>query len=548
MKVPLPCLALALFVSPLGAAVEPPMAPLTATLQKAAADMKAGGFVTGESVEGKVQYALIGAPLPREGLAPEKVIFEIGSISKVFTSLLLAQTVLEGKAALTDPIAKFLPPGLNLDPKVAAITLEQLATHTSGLPRLPDNLGPTDPLDPYANFTTQRLEDFLRRYHPAASPPQPMAYSNLGAGLLGHLLERIHGRPYATLLAERITGPLGLPDTVITLSPEQQTRFATPYSGTMPVKPWQMSSLHGAGAIRSTAADLIKFGQALLTPNSPIYPAWALVRQTRVTVVGEQKIGLGILAENRNGEMVYFHDGGTGGFRSYFELAPATRRVTVVLLNNDTLQIAPYLAGKLTPKPAAGDAVEEVPIEATKLTEYTGVYAITDAQRFTVIQDETGRLRIRLTGQPFGAVVYLGSDRFTLQRVAAEFQFSRNPSGQIDTLTLSQRGRTVPAHRTGEPAPTVIFPEPKKLLEYAGTYQLTPNVVFEIAPRGYQLFAKLTGQVAVPVFCDRPDHFVYDVVAAALTFERDETGTVIAVVLDQDGMSPRAPRVPDTRK
>ena len=145
-------------------------------------------------------------------------------------------------------------------------------------------------------------------------------------------------------------------------------------------------------------------------------------------------------------------------------------------------------------------------------------------------------------------MVYLGSDRFTLQRVAAEFQFSRDASGQVDTLTLAQRGRKVPAHRTAEPAPTVIFPEPKKLLEYAGTYQLTPNVVFEIAPRGYQLFAKLTGQVAVPVFCDRPDHFVYDVVAAALTFERDEAGTVIAVVLDQDGMSPRAPRVPDTRK
>ena len=548
MKVPLPCLALALIVSPLGAAVEPPVAPLTATLQKAAADMKAGGFVTGESVEGKAQYAVIGAPLPREGLAPEKVIFEIGSISKVFTSLLLAQTVIEGKAALTDPISKFLPPGLNLDPKVAGITLEQLATHTSGLPRLPDNLGTTDPLDPYANFTTGRLEDFLRRYHPAATPPQSMAYSNLGAGLLGHLLERIHGRPYATLLAERITGPLGLPDTVIALSPEQQTRFATPYSGSMPVKPWQMGALQGAGAIRSTAADLIKFGQALLTPTSPIYPAWALVRQTRATIVGDQKIGLAILTENRNGETVYFHDGGTGGFRSYFELAPATRRVTVVLLNNDSLQIAPYLAGKLTPKPAAGDAVEEVPIEATKLAEYTGVYAITDSQRFTVIQDETGRLRIRLTGQPFGAVVYLGSDRFTLQRVAAEFQFSRDASGQVDTLTLAQRGRKVPAHRTAEPAPTVIFPEPKKLLEYAGTYQLTPNVVFEIAPRGYQLFAKLTGQVAVPVFCDRPDHFVYDVVAAALTFERDEAGTVIAVVLDQDGMSPRAPRVPDTRK
>ena len=543
MKAPLLSLALPLIISSLGAAE-----PLTTALSKAAPGIKAGGFVTGEAVQNDVHFTAIGDPLPRADLAPEKVIFEIGSITKVFTSLLLGQTVIEGKAALTDPISKYLPAGLVLDPKVAGITLEQLATHTSGLPRLPDNLGVTDPLDPYANFTTDRLYEFLGRYHPAASPPQGMVYSNLGAGLLGHLLERIHGRSYATLLAERITGPLGLPDTVIALSSEQQARFATPHSGSLPVKPWQMGALQGAGAIRSTAADLIKFGQALLSPVSPIRPAWDFIRQPRVTAAGEQKVGLAIFSENRKGETVYFHDGGTGGFRSYFELAPATLRVTVVLLNNDAMDIGPFLAGASAPKPAPGDASAEVPIAAAKLADYIGVYSITGTQRFTVIQDETGRLRIRLTGQPFGPVVHLGSDRFGLKRVEAEFQFSRDASGQVDSLTLLQRGNKVPAHRTAEPVPTVIFLSPAKLLEYAGTYQLGPGVVFEIAPRGNQLYAKITGQPAVPVFCDRPDHFVYDVVVAALTFERNGAGAVTAVVLDQDGMSPRAPRVPETSK
>ena len=548
MKVPLHCLALAVMVCPRGAAAEPTPGSLSTALQKAATDVKAGGFVMGESVEGKVHYAVIGAPLPHAGAVPEKVIFEIGSISKVFTSLLLAQTVMEGKAALTDPISKYLPPGLKLDPKVAGITLEQLATHTSGLPRLPDNLGATDALDPYANFTADRLDDFLLRYHPTVSPPQSVAYSNLGAGLLGRLLERIHGRPYATLLAERITGPLGLADTVITLSPEQQARFATPHSGSLPVKPWQMGTLQGAGAIRSTAADLIKFGQALLAPDRPIYPAWKLVCQPRTIVAADQKIGLSIFVENRRGETVYFHDGGTGGFRSYVQLSPASRRVTVVLLNNDSVQLGRYLAGTLGPKPADGDTSEEVPIETTRLTDYTGVYAITPAQRFTVIQDETGRLRIRLTGQPFGPVVHLGSDRFILKRVEAEFQFSRAPSGQVDALTLFQRGREVAARRTADPLPTVIFMEPRKLLDYTGSYQLAPGVVVEVSPKGNQLFAKITGQVAVPVFCDRPDHFVYDVVEAALTFERNDAGVVTALVLEQDGLSPRAPLLPESRK
>jgi CubicO group peptidase (beta-lactamase class C family) len=548
MKAPLLWLALALLVPPWCAAAGPAPQPLVTTLQRALPGVKAGGFVVGESIDGKVQYTVIGDPLPLAGLAPERAIFEIGSISKVFTSLLLAQTVIEGKAALTDPISKYLPADLTLDPKVASITLEQLATHTSGLPRLPDNLGATDELDPYANFTPDRLDEFLRHYHPVWSPPQAVVYSNLGAGLLGHLLERIHGKPYATLLAEHITGPLGLPDTVISLSREQQARFATPYSGRMPVKPWQMGALQGAGAIRSTAADLIKFGEALLAPDSPIHPAWEFIRQARTSLGDSPKLGLGIFVENRRGETIYLHDGGTGGFRGYFQLAPATRRVIVVLLNNDSLELGPYLAGTLAPKPAAGDVGEEVPIEAARLTDYTGVYAISATERFTVIQDVTGRLRIRLTGQPFGSVLHLGSDRFSLKRAGAEFQFSRDASGQVTTLTLFQRGHKVPAQRTAEPVPSVSFLSPGKLLEYVGTYQLAPAVVIEITLRGDQLFAQITGQVAVPVFCDRPDHFAYDVVAAALTFERKDDGAVTALTIDQDGLSPRAPRLTDPRK
>jgi CubicO group peptidase (beta-lactamase class C family) len=537
-------------MTPLLAAAEPPT-PLHEAMQQAAAGLRAGGFVLAESVHGEVHYATAGQPAPRAGVAPERIIFEIGSISKVFTSLLLAQTVIEGKAALKDPIAKFLPPDLALDPKVAAITLEQLASHTSGLPRLPDNLGTTVAADPYANYTVVRLYEFLRQHHPAVAPPQPVAYSNLGGGLLGHLLERIHGKSYATLLAERISGPLGLPDTVIALDAEQQTRFAVPYSGSVRVLPWDLGALQGAGGIHSTAADLAKFGQALLSPTSPIHAAWELVCQPHADsgATGD-KIGLAIFFATVDGVTFYNHAGGTGGFRSVIEVTPAAGRVVVLLLNNDAPEPVALVAATRGPKPAAAataDSREEVAITPAQLTEYPGVYVIAGPRRFTTVIDETGRMRIRLSGQPYLPVTHLGHDRFLNKTYSAEFQFGRDAAGKVNAVTLHQRGQEVPAHRTAEPAPVVLFLSPDKLQEYPGVYQLAPNVVFEITTRAGHVFAKLTGQGALPVFCDRPDHFVYDVVEAALTFERNDTGAITALVLDQNGRSPRAPRLPDRK-
>jgi CubicO group peptidase (beta-lactamase class C family) len=242
-----------LFVAAAFAAVAADNAPpaLAEVVRQTAAKLPAGGVVAAEIDHGSVRFFSAGNFAPREGVPPEKVLFEIGSINKVFTCLLLAETVNEGKARLDDPIAKYLPADFKFEPAAAVITLEQLATHTSGLPRLPANFKRTDPLDPYADYTTADLYAFLAAYRPARPAPQPADYSNLGMGLLGHLLERIHGRSYAELAAERITGPLGMKDTVIELDADQQTRFALPHSGSTTVKPWRNPGLAGAGGCRS---------------------------------------------------------------------------------------------------------------------------------------------------------------------------------------------------------------------------------------------------------------------------------------------------------
>lgn len=538
---PLLRLMVSLLVPGLLVAQEP--TALTKAVMEAAKDLPAGGFVVADISPDGMHYASAGRPTPAEGVAPEAIVFEIGSITKVFTGLLLAQASLDGRVGLDDPIARHLPADLELDPALAAITLRQLAAHTSGLPRLPDNLQPANPADPYADYTVERLHAFLRSHRPEQPAPQPSAYSNLGVGLLGHLLERACGASFAELVHRHITGPLGMSDTVLTLDADQRRRFATPHSGSVAVQPWELGALVGAGALRSTAADMAKFVRALLDENSPIAPAWKIAREPVAPFGARGQIGLGVLIAQRDGQPVYYHGGGTGGFRSTFEAEPTRGRGAVVLLNNDTLEPANLVASVRRPAPPpAAAAREEVALTRGEKLAYTGVYTLADGRaRFTVVADAADQLRVRLTSQPFLPIHAAGGDRFFSKVVPAEFQFERDGQGNVHRLTLHQGGNAVPATRSGD-APEILFPSVAELEAYAGSYELAPGLIFEVSARPHALMVKLTGQPALPVHCTRPDHFVYDVVEAALTFERAADGRVTGLVLHQHGMEQRAPR------
>jgi len=533
-------LTLATVLTLTGLAAEPRQpAPVATAAQAASAKIVAGGIAVAELDASGVHYASFGAVAPRDGVAVEKVIFEIGSVTKVFTSLLLAQTVVEGQAALTDPIAKFLPPDLPLDARVAAITLEQLATHTSGLPRLPDNFTTATADDPYVNYGEAELLAFLRQHHPRANAPQPPAYSNLGAGLLGYVLTRIHGKSYAELLREKITAPLALRDTTLVLDAEQQTRLATPFAQNLAATHWNFAVLAPAGGIRSTLADMTAFARALLDAGSPIHSAWELARQPRVADSTSVRFGLAIMMRKRGSETVYFHGGATGGFTTHFEFTPQSGRAAIIWTNNSGAAFPSEIAQQaLDPTPVRA----EVAIAPEKLAAYTGIYSIDGRSRFTVVENQ-GRLEIRLTGQTFNPVVFAGEDVFTAKSVGAEFRFLRSPDGSIGSVELHQHGHITAARRTGAAPTKLVFLTPEKARDYAGTFALAPGQNFEITARGRWVVAKLDAQPAFPVFCEGGDRFVYDVVEATMIFERDAQGTVSALVLHQNGAEMRAPKI-----
>ena len=212
-------------------------------------------------------------------------LFEIGSISKVFTSLLLADAVQRGEVALTDPVAKFLPADVKVSERGGKkITLQDLATHTSGLPRLPGNLLPADAANPYADYTAKQLYEFLATYKLPRDIGSQYEYSNLGGGFLGHALARRAGTSYETLLRNRITAPLGLKSTTITLSDALKQRLAVGHdeSGKR-ASNWDPGVLEGMYAIRSTANDLLEFLSAELgytkTPLAAAMAAQLAVRR-----------------------------------------------------------------------------------------------------------------------------------------------------------------------------------------------------------------------------------------------------------------------------
>jgi D-alanyl-D-alanine-carboxypeptidase/D-alanyl-D-alanine-endopeptidase len=279
-------------------------------------------------------------------------LFEIGSITKTFTSLLLAEMVQEGAVKLDDPVRLYLPPDVKVPSRNGKeITLANLATHTSGLPSVSWEIHFNALFNdnPYKTYRAEDLYAFLARCKLKQDIGTAWDYSNTGAGLLGHALARKAGLSYEDLLIKRICKPLGMESTRITLTKDLRGRMAAGH--TMPGHPrpcWDFDVLAPAGAIKSSANDMLRYVAANLgLGKNPLQSAMNLCHQPRTKTTipcNEQGLGWIILTvPPEPGERVIWHNGGTGGFRSYAEFAKE-EKVGVVVLSN-TAAADPDVAG-----------------------------------------------------------------------------------------------------------------------------------------------------------------------------------------------------------
>ena len=264
--------------------------------------------------------------------AKAEALYEIGSITKIFTALLLADMAARGQVKLDDPVARYLPPGALAAHGNRPITLRDLAGHYSGLPRLPANLAPKDNGDPYADYGEVELLAFLKAWTPTRAPGAMFEYSNFGAGLLGYALGRAGSKPYEKLVEERILKPLGMTATRFVIGAGE----AAPHGADgKPVKPWNLAVLVAAGGLRSTAGDMAKFTRGLIAPPAALGPAVALLLRDRKPAGGAHtKIGLGLFTRATSAGDIAYHDGGTGGSRSSLVIDIARKRGAIVLVNS----------------------------------------------------------------------------------------------------------------------------------------------------------------------------------------------------------------------
>jgi CubicO group peptidase (beta-lactamase class C family) len=301
------------------------IAPMLRRLDLAAADGGAG-IVIGVTERGVHRVMNYGAAKPDS-------LFEIGSITKTFTGLLLAQMAVEGKLDLRDRVRDFLPPGITPAPAGFEITLLDLATHHSGLPRMPDNAAPGNRRETYANYRASDLYDYIGRHGLGKPTEKKYLYSNLGYAILGTALAHRAQTSYPELLQHAIAGPLGMKDTVVALSPEQRVRFMQGYDGQRrPTPAWDLDAFASAGGIRSTAGDMLTFLDAQLYPEKTPFPgAVAQSHQLLGWVSGSARIALAWAYNPDTG--VYAHNGSTGGFSSYACFDPKRDFAAVVLMN-----------------------------------------------------------------------------------------------------------------------------------------------------------------------------------------------------------------------
>ena len=379
-------------------------------------------------------------------------VFEIGSITKVFTAILLADLAEEGDLELETPVQRLLGPDVTVPTRSGAeITLLHLTTHSSGLPRMPDNFRPADAGNPYADYTVAQLYEFLSSHELQRDIGAEVEYSNLGTGLLGHALARSQETDYESLVSGRLLEPLGMSDTSITLSPSQQERLAVGHSVQLrPVANWDLPTLAGAGALRSTVNDMLTFVEANLgLRESPLLDEMSVAHAARRDFPAPgMRIGLGWVIRSGHGRELHWHNGGTGGYRSFlgFDLESQTG---VVVLSNSGDSVDDLGFHLLEPRyrlvlPPAFRTVVEV--DPAMYDDYVGRYQLAENVLFAVTR-QGDRLFVQLTGQPRFEVFPESETTYFYRVVDAQITFGRGEDGSVDHLVLHQNDMDQRAER-----------------------------------------------------------------------------------------------------
>lgn len=481
----------------------------------------------------------------------EHTIYEIGSVSKVFTATLLATNIVQGKMKAEDPISDYLPQSVKVpvyDGGGQPITLGHLSDHTSSLPRMATNMPFGDPGNPFADYTVELLYDFLSSYSLPREVGSEFEYSNLAVGLLGHILALKASSTYEAILGELITGPLEMKETGITLTEKMKANLATGYAMGEKTQNWDLNALQGAGAIRSSTHDMLAFLAANIgLKESALTAAMTLAQTPRHDKAGAH-VGLGWFVDEGSEGNIIWHNGATGGYRAFAGFVKETGRGVVVLTNSDA-SVDDIGLRLLDP---------ESPLQEVKPQYASYFKEIIDKDGAAGLVEKYNKMEGKNPGKyelNEDAINALGYDYLGVEQVDAALELFRinvlafpESSNVYDSYgeALMKKGQQQEAianyKKSLELDPTnmnavemlalmgveykveEIKVDDALLQSYTGTYELAPGFNIAITREGSQLFVQATGQPRFEVFPKSDTEFYLKVVEARIVFSKTDNG------------------------
>ena len=496
----------------------------------------------------------------------EHSIYEIGSISKVFTAILLADAVEKGLVNIDDPISKHLPPELDLPTyNDVEITLGHLSDHTSALPRMPSNYDPADPDNPYADYTEELLYEFLSTVNLEREIGSEYEYSNLAQGLLGHILAKKAGKSFEQLLKDVITEPLGMNETAVTFDKHMKQNLAVGHDSGAEVSNWDIATLTGAGGIRSSTHDMLIFLQANMgLIKSNLTSAMDKTHEVRHDKAGNNSVGLGwhIIYDGDN--QYISHGGATGGYRAFAAINKKSNKGVVVMTNstNGADDIARYLmsgGGELkTPKRDIAAVVRQTidaediaaavdkyhQIKNNQSDEYSFDEDLMNALGYNYLGKKNidaalAIFKLNMDEHPTSANTYDSYAEGLMKQSIAYYKKSieLNPNNQNGYDMLNKMGVNMQKDE--------VVVSPETMESYVGNFQLAPTFFIEVTTEDGHLFAQATGQQRFELFPKSETEYYLKVVDAQVVFDVSADGAANSLTLFQGGQEMPGKRVDD---
>jgi serine-type D-Ala-D-Ala carboxypeptidase/endopeptidase len=484
--------------------------------------------------------------LNRELAASGQPMYEIGSITKVFTGLLLAQAVERGELSLSDELGGLLKDELTIDSSsVAKVTLKQLITHQSCLPRSPPSVSEAQAYKthPYAGYTRAKLWNDLKSLKIESTDVCPYAYSNFGLGLLGEVLSVKYRKPWSQLVKESITDPLGMSDTGLSRG-DASSRLVAVYNHFEKTSGWEFDALASAGGLVSTAADMMLFSQALMAGRSGPLGAAAERLLAPLAKIPFGEIGYAVNMVGPPEKRTYWHDGATM-YRALWMMTSDTQQAMVVLASSSHAMTGKAQIRLLASRFPMVDRAFSV--DAKSLVEYAGVYKLEDGLVVNVVAHE-GALYRRTTHTAFRSLKPAGPDIFIDPEYALQYIFVRE-QGPVTRAEVLHLGTRRNANKTNA-ASTESLLTPRLENEYVGVYERKRDqkrgLYFDVTSEAGQLAVRSLNWPRFYVYpvAGKADRFYYEAVKAELRFERNSAGKVTGLTLFENGEH-KMDRAPD---